>query len=139
MDNEEEVLAWASRQVKLVVDKFSSKENLPLYFNDFDLFTVGVAYNIPEATDFNKGGMLKVIGFCDEFKLINYRFFKGALLEIHHHPDFIETFEMLDGVMVDEISGARKVKGDSFKIMPFIPHQWRCEEDAHMIISCKKI
>lgn len=139
MDREKEVLEWATRQVDLVVSKFSSSKNLPVYFNDFDSMLPNISYPIPGAREGVKGGALVLIHNGEELKTIDYKFFVDTVLDIHHHPDFIECFKILKGSMTDELTGIERHEGDYFEILPYTPHQWRCTKDAHMMIHCKKV
>jgi quercetin dioxygenase-like cupin family protein len=139
MDNESEILEWASRQVSLVVGKFSAKSNLPVFFNDLDALELNIPYPIPEATESVRCGILILTSVGVSLKTIDYRFYRGAVLLVHHHPDYTECFDIKKGSMIDEISGIEKHEGDYFEIIPHTPHQWRCTDDAHMIINCKKV
>ena len=139
MDKETEVLQWASRQIKLVVEKFSSSENLPVFFNDFDSMELNTIYPIPWAVKGRREGSLKLTFNGVKLKTIDYKFYTGTILDIHHHPDYIECFTMLSGSMKDELTGVERSKGDYFEILPYIPHQWRCTQDARMMIDCKKV
>ena len=139
MDKEADVLEWAQRQVNLIAQKFSSEENLPIFFNDYDSMDLLKVYPIPGATDDKRGGSLKIIYNGSKSKTIDYKFFTGTVLKIHHHPDYKECFKILYGSMIDEVTGIEKHKGDYFEILPYTPHQWRCTKDARMMIDCKKV
>ena len=139
MSKETEVLQWAHKQAELIMEKFSSLENLPVRFNDFDSLKLNIDYPIPGSVKGNKEGRLKLLVNGSETKTIDYKFYKGTVLEIHHHPDYTECFTMLSGSMVDELTGIERHEGEYFEMLRYIPHQWICTKDAHMRIDCKKV
>jgi len=139
MNNETDVLVWAHRQVVLIAKKFSARGDNAIYFNDFQHMEVGKGYAIPEPKSSTGGGIMTLIQRTKKEMVIDYQFAKGSILEIHHHPDFIENFEIHSGSMIDEVHNVIRSKGDRFEILPFVPHQWRCLEDSKMVIRCSRI
>lgn len=138
-NNDDKILQWALSQVNLIIDKFSEKGNKAVFFNEFDAMGINVPFQIPEPNDQDKGGELILNRNDDKIKVIEYHMYKGAVLDIHHHPDAMETFDIKKGKMLNEVTGIEYGPGDECIMYAFEAHQFRCTEDAFMIITLEKV
>ena len=138
-ERSDKILEWAMSQVAIIVSKFASSENKPVHFHDFDAMGINVPFLIPEPTDQHKGGELIFQENGTHKKVIQYHMYKGAVLDVHHHPDFIEYFDIKKGKMLNEISGIEYGPNDTCVMFAYEAHQFRWTEDAFVIITCQKI
>ena len=139
MNKHLDVLHWAQRQIDLTCAKFSDKENTAVYFHDFDAMVIGQAYPIPKPTESNGGGLLTITQREGRKKVIDYWMYQGTVMDIHHHPDFVETFVMHTGSMINELTNIEYHAGATFQMAAYEPHQFRCTADAHMTITATKV
>ena len=139
MKKEIEILDWVKRQVELLVTKFAATDNLPIYFKDFERMVIGVKEHIPKSSGNGKGGYMKCISKTKNEIVLEYEFFKGSLLPVHHHPDCSEHFDMKNGIMIDNLTGIKRSNKEPFLMLPNEPHEWVCIEDSFMRITLIRV
>ena len=133
-NSKEDIFDWLESSVKTIQEKFATRENGPVYFNDFDK-------NVPDVwVQLYPGCDIMITDRSADRFIIHCRMLAGVVLPIHHHPDYTETFTVIRGCISDMVSF--QILTPDSKPLLFdrnISHAIKCEEDALMIIECIRV
>lgn len=129
-----DILDWFQGQVTWVQRKFSSLEDKPVYFDDYNIYEPDIWYILFPGCDAKFSERT-----TDRF-LLHCRMKQGVTLPIHHHPDYTELFTIIKGQLTDlESDTILNSNKPPFLFKNNISHTMRCDEDCLMIIECKRI
>lgn len=130
---DQDLINWTVRQAQLVCAKFYSEDNIPVSFDDI-LSLCGSG-----EVELSPGVIVVCSRRDDDTVIINCVMHPGSVLSIHHHPDYDERFEIVEGTMIDDHFDIMLNAGDVYTFRHGIPHVPLTVTGCRIKIICKKL